>query len=82
MHVKELFSGLRMAANTSLTFQDIRSIGGFLASATGTIAVTEDGVTIVAATPVTEGVYTPIPLSISGTAVVTLAGGAAGTLFL
>jgi len=81
MNVKEVFTPHLMTANSSLTLAGVPTIGGFLASATGTIAVTVGGVPAIAATAVTAGQYTPIPISVSKDVVVTLAGDAAGTLF-
>ncbi len=64
---------------------DAIQLGGFLAVTAGTITVVDKaGVTVIAAAPVTAGVYTPIPglLGVNGIkAVITLAGGASGTLF-
>lgn len=82
MQVQELFRGLNMAADSSHTLGD-RTLGGFLAKASGTISVTFGGTTIVDAVPVTAGLYTPIPLRFNAPgAVVTLASSASGTLFL
>lgn len=60
------------------------SIAGFLCTISGTLTVTdEDGTVLVNALPVTAGTWTRIPLLMSTNAggSVTLAGGAAGTLF-
>lgn len=81
MDVQELFSEHLMGADSSLELTGINGICGFLPSATGTIAVTNNGVAAVAATAVTAGIYCPIPMKVKNKATVTLAGGAAGTLF-
>lgn len=80
-YVKERFSPVVCPVNTATPFGG-DSIGGFLAVTTGTLTIVNSaGVTIVAAVPVTAGVYTPMPFYIGtqgGTA--TTAGGASGTL--
>lgn len=90
MQVREQFSPRLMAANGTETVGTARtedrrgepgSIGGFLASASGTISITSDGETVVGETPVTAGTYLAIPLSNMPVLVVTLASDAAGTLF-
>lgn len=90
MNVKELFVPVAVGVNGSVTLGQARtatipgvsaSMGGFLAKISGTISVTSGGATVVDAVPVTAGVYTPIPITDSPVLVVTLAGGAAGTLF-
>lgn len=80
-----------MAADTSIT-PAATGMGGFLAKTSGTITVTApDGssgssistITIVDAVPVTEGVFTPIPLVFPQSGcTITLAGGASGTVFI
>lgn len=84
MKVRETWRPVRMAANASYTVTGTR-IGGFLPSASGTIAVTDaDGSTLIAATAVTAGQPVPFPMhfntQMGGT--VTLASDAAGTLFV
>lgn len=88
MNSRESYNATPMAANS---FYVIRGsyMGGFLAKVSGTISVvTKDStglndVTLVDAVPVTAGLFTRIPISFptNGPATVTLAGGAAGTLF-
>lgn len=79
---KEYYNGRPMAANTT---QNVgASIAGFLPVVSGTLTVTDaDGTVIVNAVPVTAGIFVRIPLLLdtSSGGKVTLAGGAAGTLF-
>lgn len=88
MNVRERFNPVPLGVNGTYTVNG-QNLGGFLAKVSGTITVAStaaDGltaVTLVDAVPVTAGVYTPIPIEFpyrGGT--VTLAGGAAGTLFI
>ena len=82
MNVRERFRPQPMAANSSYTIRGV-NIGGFLATVAGTLTVTDpSGTVLVNAVPVTAGVYTPLPFvfSTGEGAVVSLAGGAAGTL--
>ncbi len=79
-------AGLRpvpIAANGTLVVKG-ESIGGFLPSAGGTIAVDDpDGNAVIAATTVTAGVYIPLPCYFGKPgAEVTLASDAAGSLFI
>lgn len=86
--IKEAYQPVLMAANSVLRLPDtVMQVGGFLAKTSGTISITNgDGVTVVDAMAVTAGVYTPIPFRLRGNGVttvapvVTLAGGASGTL--
>jgi hypothetical protein len=58
-------------------------IGGFLAITAGTLSLTAfDGTALIAAVPVSAGVYLPLPflLPTSEGGTVVLAGGASGTL--
>ena len=88
MQVRERFNPVPMAANTAYEVKGLQ-IAGFLPTVSGTLTVAgkaADGltaVTFVNAVPVTAGVYVPLPCSftVPGTTV-TLAGGAAGTLFV
>ncbi len=72
------------AADTALSTDAIQ-LGGFLPKTAGTITVVDKaGTTVVSASPVTAGVWVDIPgyLGVNGIkAVITLAGGASGTLF-
>lgn len=80
--VKEHYNPKPMAANSSLNCG--ASVAGFLPTVAGTLTVTDaDGTVLVAAVPVTAGVYVKIPLYFhtSSGGIVSLAGGAAGTLF-
>jgi hypothetical protein len=82
MIMKEYYGAHPMAANA--TQKVGAAIAGFLPTVGGTLTVTDaDGTTIVNAVPVTAGIYVKIPLMFNGAAggSVTLAGGAAGTLF-
>jgi len=82
MQIKEHYTAKPMAANSSLKVGP--SIAGFLCKVSGTITVTDaDGTVLVDAVAVTAGGFTRIPLytNTGAGATVTLAGGAAGTLF-
>lgn len=79
---KEHYDPKPMAANS--TAKVGVSIAGFLPTVAGTLTVTsEEGTVLVNAVPVTAGIYVKIPLLFPTTAggKVTLAHGAAGTLF-
>lgn len=82
MLVKEYYGAKPMAANAT---QNVGvAIAGFLPTVTGTLTVTDaDGTVLVSAVPVTAGIFVRIPLmfNTSSGGKVTLAGGAAGTLF-
>lgn len=86
-HVRESFTPHPMDADTTLTVP-AQAIGGFLAKTSGAISVAmKDAnfadVIVVDEIPVTAGIYTPLPFNTtSGTneIVVTLSGGASGTL--
>lgn len=72
-----------MAANASRALTNGK-IAGFLPTVAGTLTVKDGGgTTLIAAVPVTAGVYVQIPgcFTPGDQAIVTLAGGAAGTLF-
>ena len=85
--IQERYHGTPMAANT--TFQITgNSIAGFLCTVAGTLTINfasngvpGGGAAVVNALPVAAGVYYPIPLLVNQDTVVTLSGGAAGTLF-
>lgn len=90
--VREGGRPLAIAANGTATLGG-NHIMGFLAVVSGTLTVTvQDGssgavqsVVVVDAVPVTAGIYTPIPIVIPAVPqgiVVTLAGGAKGTLII
>lgn len=82
MQIQEHYNGKPMAANSQLNCG--AGIAGFLPTVSGTLTVTDaDGSVPVNAVPVTAGIYVKIPLGFHTTAggVVSLAGGAAGTLF-
>lgn len=78
--VQECYLARNIGANG--TFQPNSFIAGFLAVTSGTLTLTDNqGNTLIAAVPVTAGVYTPMPFFTGGVgATVTLAGGASGTL--
>lgn len=87
MHIRELFQPHPMGVNATLVLNGTK-IGGFIAVTGGTLTITqpepskETGtITLVNAVPMTGGDYLPLPISLNteGT-VVTLAGGASGTL--
>jgi hypothetical protein len=82
MIVKEYYSAKPMAANS---IQKVgAAIAGFLPTAAGTLTVTDaDTTVLVNAVAVTIGVFVRIPLmfNTSSGGSVSLAGGAAGTLF-
>lgn len=82
--VTERYRMTAMAADTAISTDAIQ-VGGFLPKTSGTITIVDKaGNTVVSAVPVNAGVYTPIPgyLGVNGIkAVITLAGGASGTLF-
>lgn len=87
-NVRERYNGVPIAANGNYKVQGTH-IAGFLATVAGTLTVTgtaADGtsaVTFVNALPVTAGQYVKIPLEVTvAPLTVTLAGGAAGTLFV
>jgi hypothetical protein len=79
---KEHYNPKPMAANSSVNCGV--SLGGFLCTVAGTLTVTDaDGTVLVNALPVAVGPFIRIPLLFNSSAggKVTLAGGAAGTLF-
>jgi hypothetical protein len=78
---KERYTPTLMAANSSFTLTGSQT-GGFLAVTAGTITITANGVNELAAFPCAAGQYVPLPLvfNYGETIVVTLAGGASGTL--
>lgn len=88
MNVRERFNPVPIGVNGSYTVKGL-NIAGFLPTVAGTLTVTglaSDGttaVTFVNAVPVSAGVYVKLPceFTVPGT-VVSLAGGAAGTLFV
>lgn len=81
--VKEHYAAKPMAANSTLKCGV--TIAGFLCTVAGTLTVTDaDGTVLVNALPITaNGLFIRIPLlaNTSAGCTVTLAGGAAGTLF-
>lgn len=64
------------------TFAPGSFVAGFLAKTSGTFTLTGPlGAVLIDAVPVTAGVYTPMPFMTRGPgAIVTLGGGASGTL--
>jgi hypothetical protein len=79
---KESYAAHPIAANG--TYKCGASIAGFLCTVAGTLTVTDgDGTVLVNALPVAVGPFIRIPLFFRTTQgnTVTLAGGAAGTLF-
>jgi hypothetical protein len=84
MATKEHYNAKPMAVNASQNCG--ASIAGFLAATAGTITVTDgdgSGTVLVNAVPLVAGAFTRIPLLARSSAgcVVSLAGGASGTLF-
>jgi len=82
MNVRERFRPQPMAIDSNFTIRG-PNVGGFLATVSGTLTLTDpDGTVLVNAVPVTAGVYTPLPFVFSTAqgAIVQLGGGAAGTL--
>lgn len=80
--IKEHYTPKPIAANATVNVGP--SMAGFLCTVSGTLTVTDaDGTALVSALPVTAGNFTRIPLLFNTTAggTVTLASGAAGTLF-
>lgn len=87
-NVRERYNPVPLGVNASYTVKGTH-IAGFLPTVAGTLTVTgvaSDGITAVTfvnAVPVTAGIYVKLPceFTVSGT-IVTLAGGASGTLFV
>ena len=90
--VREGFRPIAIGTNGSVVLGG-GHIGAFLAKTSGTITITitvgtysgPTVTTIVDAVPVTAGIFTPIPAyfePVQNGCTVTLAGGAAGTLFV
>lgn len=69
---------------TGATIFGSSGLGGFLATASGTLTITTRGGTVkINAVPVTAGIYTPFPMVVGADGgTITLAGGATGTLFV
>jgi len=83
MVIQERYHATAMAANTSLVLTGC-GIGGFAAVTAGTLSVTHaNSAVLLAAFPVAAGgVYRiPILTGDTGGGLVTLAGGASGTIF-
>lgn len=78
--IQERYNAIPMAVDSAVSPGSF--IAGFLAWTSGTLTLTSaTGQTLIDEVPVTAGVYLPLPFSTGGpTAVVTLAGGASGTL--
>lgn len=76
------YSAVVIGVSGTWTSDQIHGIGAFLPTATGTITIKDgNGNTVLNAFPVTVGTRVELTLYTQGnTAVVTLAGGAAGTL--
>lgn len=84
MVFQERYKPVAIGVNGTYKFpQGAQNIGGFLAITAGTITVVNQvGTTIIAAFPVSAGVYYPMPfyLEHGSQGSVTLAGGASGVL--
>lgn len=84
-NVEEVYGYKQMAATGAVIGGNGGSMGGFLCTTSGTLALTETvgGATIVAAVAVTAGTFYPIPAVIApGVGMTaTLTGSAAGTFF-
>ena len=82
MQVQERYTPQLLGVNATYAIRGA-SLGGFLAKTSGTLTiVTSSGATLVDAVPVTGGIYLPLPFALPSSegAVVTLGGGASGTL--
>jgi hypothetical protein len=85
-NVREQFAAVPLGVNAT-SDRGGANMGGFLAKTSGTITITSkdaNATVLVDAVPVTAGCYTPIPIQFQQSAgfIVTLAGGASGTLFV
>jgi hypothetical protein len=81
--IQERYIPVPLAANAVYNFSagSPSGVAGFLAVTAGTITVTRsDGTVVLNAIPIAAGTYTPMPFYVGSGAVVTLAGGASGTL--
>jgi hypothetical protein len=82
LQIQEHYNGKPIAANGSQSCGV--GIAGFLPTVSGTLTATDaDGTVLINAVPVSAGIYVKIPLGFRTSAggVVSLGGGAAGTLF-
>lgn len=86
--VRKSFNAVPMAANSSYEIRGSH-MGGFLAKTGGTITVVSkdalgtSDVTLVDAVPLTAGLFTEIPINFPAiNGIVTLGGGASGTLMV
>lgn len=81
MNVKETYRATAVGVNSTTRFT-AEAVGGFLALTTGTLSISDNaGNAIVAAVPVTAGLYTPMPFFVSyNGGSITTAGGASGYL--
>ena len=81
---QERYRPVVIGVNATVTLPATSNIGGFLATATGTLTVVDSkGVTVINAVAVTAGIYTPMPFQLAGGGTpitVTTASSAAGTL--
>lgn len=86
MSIQECYRPVLLTANQVYTFTSgsPRAVAGFLAVTAGTITIARFGGSpvVLNAFPVTAGVYYPIPMDTGHESVVTLAGGASGTLLV
>lgn len=84
-NVREQFRAQPLGVNAAVKIGG-SGLGGFLAVTSGTLTISSivDGVavTMVAAVPVTAGIFTPLPFLFQNSegATITLGGGASGTL--
>jgi hypothetical protein len=81
--LQERYHAVPLAVNASYTFPSgtPTSISGFLCVTAGTITVTrQSGTIVINGFPCAAGVYYAMPFIIGQNGVVTLAGGASGTL--
>lgn len=83
MIVKERYNPNIMAANATFNIAG-PSVGGFICTVSGSLSITDNvGKAILTAFPVSAGVFHPIPIFIGNNGgVITLSGGAAGTLLV
>lgn len=78
--VNELYKAVLIAANGTATLPAVNGVGGFLCTVSGTLNATEGGDSIISALGVTAGNFYPLGFAVNDELVVTLSGGAAGTL--
>jgi hypothetical protein len=78
--VQELFTAVTIGVNGSNTFPDASGLGVFVCTVTGTFDADVNGNELVDGFPVTAGSVYGFGLACAGELVITLSGGAAGTV--